>query len=76
VAALQTIGARDPSDPQVHLALAGAFADARAVIGDLDTEWTTPDPVRERWMRDRPLLGVAEVVRQKRTEAASKTGRG
>jgi alkylation response protein AidB-like acyl-CoA dehydrogenase len=70
VAALQTIGARDPSDPHTHLALAGAFASARAVIDALDAEWTTQDEVRERWTRDLPLLGVADVVRQKRTEVA------
>jgi alkylation response protein AidB-like acyl-CoA dehydrogenase len=72
LASLQAIGAREPSDPAAHLALAGAFAEARSVLGDLDTEWTEPGPVRERWTRDLPLLGVAEVVRQARTEAAWK----
>jgi acyl-CoA dehydrogenase len=71
-AGLTDVGARDPSDPVAHVLLAGLFSSARKLAASLDSEWhhkVTPEE-RERWLRDMPLLLVAENARTKRTENA------
>lgn len=74
-ASLVDLGARDPSDPVTHVLLAGVFSSARKLAASLDGEWhhkVTPEE-RERWLRDMPLLLVAENARTKRTENAFAT---
>lgn len=69
---LADIGARDPSDAVTHVLLAGLFSSARKLAASLDSEWhhkVTPEE-RERWLRDMPLLLIAESARTKRTENA------
>jgi hypothetical protein len=71
-ASLVDIGARAPSDPITHVILAGVFSSARKLAASLDAEWRekVADDERERWLRDMPLLLVAENARSKRTENA------
>jgi len=67
--ALRDIGRADPSGPGTHLALAGAMDLAGAQLSGAD--WSrTPEAMRARWERDRPLLDVARKVRAARLEAA------
>jgi len=63
------LAARAPSDPATHVALAGLIAETRALLEALDFS-AVPQPERERWERDKPLLDVAGRVRQKRLEKA------
>lgn len=68
---LVDLGARDPSNALTHVLLAGLFSQARHLIERLEPWWArTSGEEAERWHRDRPLLDVAEMVRQKRTQAA------
>ncbi|AKU98998.1 Acyl-CoA dehydrogenase [Labilithrix luteola] len=68
---LVDLGARDPSNPLTHVLLAGTFSQARHLVERVEPFWAkTHDEERDRWQRDRPLLDVAEMVRQKRTQAA------
>lgn len=71
VLALREIGAADPSRREVHIALAGAFRQARALFTSCEPCWSSaPEDERARWQRDRPLLDVAEKVRALRLDAA------
>lgn len=68
---LHTLTARQPEDPVWHVALAGVFEATHRLIDAHADEWSkAPAPVRERWLRDQPLLLVASQVRQQRTAAA------
>lgn len=68
---LVDIGARDPSAPLTHVALAGLFSGARRLVASLDAEWAKAGAEeRERWQRDLPLMLVAENARAKRLEKA------
>ncbi len=62
----------DPSDAATHVALGGGLAlTKRAVLERCEPLWERADATtRERWARDRVLLGVAGKVRAKRLEAA------
>lgn len=63
--AILSLGKEDPRAPAVHLALAGVLTTARALIDSLDL--TTLDVgFRERFLRDRPLLQIAQRVREQR----------
>lgn len=65
------LGARDPGKPLTHLVLAGLFSATRRLVTSLDTAWEkAPEGERARWLRDRPLLTIAENARAKRTEKA------
>lgn len=69
LAALVPIAAADPSDPGVHVALAGVLDRFTAVADGLS--WDEADPVEAgRWTRDRPLLQVASRARGARLQAA------
>ncbi len=69
VVALQAVGRASPSAPETHVALAGAMAEARALLDG--AAWDrAPAAIREAWMRDRPLLDVAQRVRAARLESA------
>jgi acyl-CoA dehydrogenase len=71
-AGLRDIAARDPNDPIAHVLLAGLFSSIRKLAASLDSEWhhKVADDERDRWLRDLPLLLVAENARTKRTENA------
>ena len=71
-AGLTDVGARDPSNPVTHVLLAGIFSSARKLAASLDADWhhKVTAEERERWLRDLPLLLVAENARTKRTENA------
>ncbi|MCP3097547.1 acyl-CoA dehydrogenase family protein [Myxococcus sp. K15C18031901] len=61
----------DPEDATTHLALGGALELARQALERCEPLWTSVDAsTRERWARDRRLLGVAGKVRAKRLEVA------
>jgi len=74
-ASLTDIGARGPSDPVTHVLLAGVFGSARKLAASLDSEWhhKVTAEERERWLRDMPILLIAENARTKRTENAFAT---
>jgi hypothetical protein len=47
------------------------LAGARETMADAASHWArTPDDVQSRWLRDAPLLHVADRARAARTEAA------
>ncbi|KFE71913.1 acyl-CoA dehydrogenase family protein [Hyalangium minutum] len=61
----------DPSSPAVHVALGGALDLCQRLVKSLEEWWPQVDaPTRERWARDKALLGVAGKARAKRREAA------
>lgn len=65
LAAIQSLGRDDPRSPSVHLALAGVLTTAHGLIDSLDL--TKLDPgFRERFLRDRRLLQIAQRVREQR----------
>jgi hypothetical protein len=69
LAAIQTLGRDEPSSPTVHLALAGVLTWARSVIDSLDLSKLDPE-FRARFERDRPLLQIAQKVREARRTKA------
>lgn len=75
LAALQSLGREDPRSPTVHLALAGVLTAARALIESLDLS-ALPSDFRERFERDRPLLQIAQRVREQRRIKAWESFRG
>lgn len=69
--ALQAIASGDTTAPDAHVALAGVLAFERALLTDFEGPWSTKAPeAHERFLRDRPLLGVAGSARAKRLERA------
>lgn len=65
------IGARDPGMPLTHIVLAGLFSATRRLVASLGTAWEkAPEDERARWLRDLPLLSIAENARSKRTDNA------
>jgi len=71
VVTLRALALADATSPAVHLALAGALDAVRRLVDGLAPHWERVEaPVRERWARDKPLLGVAGKARAKRREAA------
>ena len=68
---LVDLAARAPGEPLTHLLLAGAFATLRRVNASLGPEWDRVSPdERARWLRDQPILMVADGVRNQRTASA------
>src|SRR6202035_1087330 len=55
---LRAVGAAPPSQPETHLAVAGAAAMARRLLDEGSWARATSE-VREGWERDRMLLDVA-----------------
>jgi alkylation response protein AidB-like acyl-CoA dehydrogenase len=73
LAASRALAARDPSDRQTHLALAGLLSLARRLLTESKPHFALLDEdTRTRWERDAVLLTVAERARAARTEAAWK----
>lgn len=71
VAAIRGLALAEPSSPAVHLALGGTLDMSQRLVGGLEPWWAQVDaPTRERWERDKGLLGVAGKAREKRREAA------
>lgn len=68
---LRALAVEPPASPAVHLALAGTLEQTRAIVEALEPHWSlVSGEVRERWLRDRPLLGVASKARAARRERA------
>jgi len=74
LAALRQLAGQGASDPMTHRALAGVLALARETIDALDLSRFEPG-FRERLERDRPLLKIAEKVREQRRQRAWEPGR-
>lgn len=71
--ALVGIAAAPDGAPHAHVALAGVFATSRALLARYGRELRAlPDPFGARFLRDMPLLAVAESAREARTTAAWK----
>lgn len=70
--ALRALAGEDASAPATHVALAGALALTAALISESENFWeeAVGDAARERWTRDRELLGVAGSARTQRTARA------
>jgi acyl-CoA dehydrogenase len=70
IEALVTIAdERDPTSAETHLSLDAELDRARGALDGLAWESAKAD-VRERWLRDRPILEVASRARAKRAERA------
>lgn len=65
ISAVVSLGRDDPRSSAVHLALAGVLTTSRALIDSLDLSGLEPG-FRERFLRDRPLLEIAQRVREAR----------
>lgn len=60
----------DPKDPALHLVLAGCLEHVGAIASEYDRwSWSSAEE-KERWERDRPLLGIAERAREMRRQRA------
>ena len=71
ISAIAALAAADPLSPGTHLALAGLVDCFNRLIADIEQLWDRADAgTRERWTRDRGLLGVAEKARTARLSAA------
>jgi acyl-CoA dehydrogenase len=71
IAALASLAERPPLDPAVHLALGGVLGGFAAWLERTGPCWATVDAdVRQRWERDRAILGVAGRARAARFERA------
>jgi acyl-CoA dehydrogenase len=67
----QGFAALGPRDVETHVVLAGFLAQTAAVASEAEPHWAlVPDAERERWYRDRALVGVAGKARAKRRERA------
>jgi hypothetical protein len=74
---LRGLASLDPSAPATHVALAGALTAAGRAFDECAEAWQAdPDEEAARWARDRPLLAIADAVRQKRREAAWRAAGG
>jgi acyl-CoA dehydrogenase len=61
----------DPTSSAVHVALGGALDLCQRLVSAVEERWPQVDaPTRERWERDKALLGVAGKARAKRREVA------
>lgn len=70
-ATIRGLALADPTSPAVHVALGGALDLCQRLVKGLEEWWPQVDaPTRERWERDKALLGVAGKARAKRREAA------
>ncbi len=72
-----SIADADPTSPGVHRLLGGLLARTRELVELGEAYESLLDPeTRERWIRDRPLLKVAERARVRRLEVARAQGEG
>ncbi len=72
LASLGKLSDMPPSNPETHIALAGALTIGAGLVGETDEFWkrTATDPAALRWWRDRELLKVAASAREQRTRRA------
>jgi acyl-CoA dehydrogenase len=69
--AIRGLAQSDPTSPAVHVALGGALELCQRLVKGLEEWWPQADALtRERWERDKGLLGVAGKARAKRREVA------
>jgi acyl-CoA dehydrogenase len=69
--AIRGLAQSDPTSPAVHVALGGALELCQRFVKGLEEWWPKADALtRERWERDKGLLGVAGKARAKRREVA------
>lgn len=69
--AIRGLALADPTSSAVHVALGGVLDLSQRLLQGLGEQWERVDALtRERWERDRSLLGVAGKARVKRREAA------
>jgi acyl-CoA dehydrogenase len=67
----RTLAEQDPSSPSTHLALAGLISQTRSWLDESNPHWAAVESrIRENWLRDQPLLRIAEKAREQRTERA------
>lgn len=72
LSSLLSLGREDPSAPAVQLALAGVLTTSRALIDSLDLS-KLDTQFRTRFERDKPLLQIAQRVREQRRVKAWET---
>lgn len=72
LSSLLSLGREDPSAPAVQLALAGVLTTSRALIDSLDLS-KLDTQFRARFERDKPLLQIAQRVREQRRVKAWET---
>ncbi|WP_394832635.1 acyl-CoA dehydrogenase family protein [Pendulispora rubella] len=71
IVTLRALAFGDPTSPEIHIALGGALTHTRSLLERVTPLFdTAPVETRERWARDRALLGVARTARGRRLEAA------
>lgn len=72
--ALASIAELDPAASTTHVVLAGALSSVERLAADADGYWLSSpnDERRQRWKRDRALLGLAAHARTQRTASAWK----
>ncbi|WP_394842092.1 acyl-CoA dehydrogenase family protein [Pendulispora brunnea] len=71
IVGLRAMALSDAMSPELHIALGGAFTQIRALLDRATPLFgAAPAEIRERWERDRALLGIAGNARGKRLEAA------
>lgn len=71
--AMRRLAASDPLSPHTHLALAGTLRWMTQRVDSFEPHWSlTDEATRAGWQRDRPLLQVAQRVRDQRLAAAWK----
>jgi acyl-CoA dehydrogenase len=69
--AIRGLALADPAASAVHVALGGVLDASQRLVQGLGEQWSRVDATtRERWERDRSLLGVAGKARAKRREVA------
>ncbi len=71
IVTLRAMALADPTAPELHVALGGAFAQVRALLDRIAPLFAAaPADTHARWERDRPLLAIAGTARGKRLQAA------
>ncbi|MBI5503507.1 MAG: acyl-CoA dehydrogenase family protein [Deltaproteobacteria bacterium] len=71
--AMRGLAAADPLSAHTHLALAGTLRWMAQQVDSFEPHWSlTDEATRAGWQRDRPLLQVAQRVRDQRLAAAWK----
>jgi acyl-CoA dehydrogenase len=69
--ALRALALADPSSEAVHVALGGVLDLSQRLLEGLERWWPAVEAgTRERWARDRGLLGIGGKARAKRREVA------
>jgi len=65
--AARALAALSPADPALHIALDGYLSEVTRLVKDANQQWTDGDGTGERWLRDSPLLTIAQGARERRT---------